>query len=64
MKALKSVVSNVGRFDGKNISKFLRVYLCFLRLSELLLTICQKLQLDSQAYNYSYKQISTLDFKL
>ena len=27
-KALKSVVSNVGRFDGKNISKFLRVYIC------------------------------------
>jgi hypothetical protein len=27
-KVLKSVVSNVERFDGKNISKFLRVYIC------------------------------------
>jgi len=27
-KALKVVVSKVGRFDGKNISKFLRAYVC------------------------------------
>ena len=27
-KALKAVVSQVGRFSGKNISKFLRAYVC------------------------------------
>lgn len=27
-KALKAVVSKIGRFDGKNISKFLRTYVC------------------------------------
>ena len=27
-KALKTVVANIGRFDSKNISKFLRVYIC------------------------------------
>lgn len=27
-KALKAVVTKTGRFDGKNISKFLRIYVC------------------------------------
>ncbi len=27
-KALKAVVTKIGRFDGKNISKFLRIYVC------------------------------------
>ena len=27
-KALKGVVDKIGRFDGKNITKFLRAYIC------------------------------------
>ena len=27
-KALKGVVDKIGRFDGKDITKFLRIYIC------------------------------------
>ena len=33
-KALKAVVAKIGRFDGKNISKFLRTYVCEMEVQQ------------------------------
>jgi hypothetical protein len=33
-KALKAVVAKIGRFDGKNISKFLRAYVCEMEVQQ------------------------------
>ena len=33
-KALKAVVAKIGRFDGKNVSKFLRTYVCEMEVQQ------------------------------
>ena len=35
-KALKGVVDKIGRFDGKNVTKFLKVYLCEMDVHQIL----------------------------
>ena len=34
-KALKGVVDKIGRFDGKNITNFLKVYLCEMKVHQI-----------------------------
>ena len=35
MKALKGVVDKIGRFDGKNVTNFLKVYLCEMEVHQI-----------------------------
>ena len=37
-KALKGVVDKIGRFDGKNVTNFLKVYLCEMEVHQILKT--------------------------
>ena len=34
-KALKGVVDKIGRFDGKNVTNFLKVYLCEMEVHQI-----------------------------
>ena len=34
-KALKGVVNNIGRFDDKNVTNFLKVYLCKMEVHQI-----------------------------
>ena len=35
MKALNEVVNEIGRFDGKNVTNFLKVYLCEMEVHQI-----------------------------
>ena len=35
MKALKGIVDKIGRFDGKNVTNFLKVYLCKIEVHQI-----------------------------